>query len=156
MILATSRNGDQLIMLQTGDAPSLIVGYEHLPLLFSCVVACYHKQVIFVYNPRRKEWELPAGLIEQGESPDITAKRELHEESNQIADKLAFLGMILLYLPHRQQYELGALYRCDVNELRPFLANDESNQMMLWDKNTITSDYVNDIAIKLIEFANCL
>ena len=36
--------------------------------------------------------ELPAGLIDEGEEPEVAAKRELHEETGYEAGELRFLG----------------------------------------------------------------
>ncbi len=39
---------------------------------------------IFVRHRDRHTWELPAGHIEEGESPDAAARRELYEETGTI------------------------------------------------------------------------
>ncbi|MDX2076859.1 MAG: NUDIX domain-containing protein [bacterium] len=151
MVMATSRNGDQLIMIQTGDAPSPLTGYEHLPLSFACVVAQHEGKILFVFNPWRQEWELPAGGIEPNESAHMAAIRELYEESSQIAQNMRFWGMVLLYIKNQQAYELGALYGCELDELRPFIPNDEADKIMLWDMKSSVPEHINELGIKLAQ-----
>jgi 8-oxo-dGTP diphosphatase len=151
MVMATSRNGDQLIMIQTGDAPSPLTGYEHLPLSFACVVAQHEGNILFVFNPWRQEWELPAGIIEPNELPHIAATRELYEESSQIAQNMTFWGMVLLYINKQQAHELGVLYVCKLDELQPFIPNDEANRIMLWDMKSPVLEHINELGIKLAQ-----
>lgn len=52
-------------------------------------------QILLIRTPRPATgeilWELPAGTLEKGESPDITAARELEEETGYRAKNLTFL-----------------------------------------------------------------
>ena len=40
-------------------------------------------------------WEIPAGTLNAGESPDLCAKRELEEETGYVAEKIVRLGEII-------------------------------------------------------------
>jgi ADP-ribose pyrophosphatase len=44
------------------------------------------------YAINRWMWELPAGSVDEGETPEQAAKRECHEEIGQIPDTLVRLG----------------------------------------------------------------
>lgn len=121
---------EELIRFLPGDAPFQV---DDLPIVFACVVARHEGQVLFVFNPFRDEWELPAGLIERGETPEAAAHRELLEESGQVAGRMQFAGMALLRLQKHNTLELGAMFTCELETLQPFQPNDEADRMMLWD-----------------------
>jgi 8-oxo-dGTP diphosphatase len=48
---------------------------------------------LLCYNTMRRQWELPAGKREDGETPLECAKRELHEETGQFITDLQFIGL---------------------------------------------------------------
>lgn len=51
------------------------------PLLYSIIAARYLDRWIFVRHRERTTWEMPGGHIEEGETADQTATRELQEET---------------------------------------------------------------------------
>lgn len=61
----------------------------------SAVLAVKNKKVVFVrqYRHAIKNYslEIPAGIMEKGESPEDCAKRELEEETGLVAKKLFFM-----------------------------------------------------------------
>lgn len=65
---------------------------EHAPAV--AVLALRGREVLGVEQPRpailRRTWEIPAGLIDTGETPEAAARRELAEEA-QLTGKLELL-----------------------------------------------------------------
>ena len=51
------------------------------PLLFVVVCSFYRGQFLLSYHSSHHAWETQGGHIEEGESPDEAARRELYEES---------------------------------------------------------------------------
>ncbi|HOB43536.1 MAG: NUDIX domain-containing protein [Bacillota bacterium] len=52
------------------------------------VVPVTDGELLLVRNVRRAGWEFPGGQIEQGESPEEAARRELLEEAGALVDDL--------------------------------------------------------------------
>ena len=148
MGVIAAHTGDELLGFFPSDAPFSLPDHPDLPIVFSCVLARYEGKTLFEFHVRRKGWELPTGLIEPGENPAETARRELFEETAQIASSLTFAGMCLLWLK-RGVFELGTMYIAELDTLQPFTANEEVSQIMLWDFAQPVAEYVDDISVEL-------
>lgn len=122
---------------------------DAVPIVFACVVAQYQGRVVFVFNSKWREWELPAGMIEPGETPEAAAKRELYEESGQVAESLQFEGVASIYVLKPDVIELGVMYTCELETLQPFQPNDEADRMMLWDLNQPVDEAVSAVGHQL-------
>ncbi len=135
-----ARNGDELVLYRAGV--TALEDYPDLPLIFACIVARYQGGLIFVFNSWRKEWELPAGLIEAGETAAEAAIRELEEESGQRATEITYAGIALLRLS-----------TVVLEALQPFTPNSEESGLMAWDLKSAppSEGYVNDLSIALAE-----
>ena len=68
----------------------------HYPHESVCVVICNDRDEILLirskrYTTGRIEWEIPAGRVEEGESPAEAARRECFEETGCVVGELTFL-----------------------------------------------------------------
>lgn len=151
MPLAATRTGDQLILFQPGESPARLPSHPDVPLSFACAVARQDAKTLLVFNPRREEWEWPAGNIDTGETPEAAARCELHEESGQSCTSLRFAGVSLLYLTNRKIYELGAIYTGQLDALKPFIPDQETDNLLFWDGTEQVTGYINALARKLIQ-----
>lgn len=148
MGIIAAHTGDELLAFRPGAAPAPLPDYPDLPIIFSCMVARHQGEALFVFNAWRKGWELPAGLIEPGETAYDTALRELKEETGQVVSSLNFAGMCLLRL-RRDGLELGTIYTAELDSLQPFEINDEVSQIMFWDLVQPVEGYVDEISQEL-------
>ena len=110
---------------------------------------------LFGFNNWRKQWELPAGGIEQGETARKAAERELFEETHQKNDALIYKGLAKVMKPDGEiRYQ--AIYQCFQEKLLPFDKNDddEMDEIILWD---LIQDigYVDEVDLKILELS-CL
>ena len=110
---------------------------------------------LFGFNNWRKQWELPAGGIEQGETARMAAERELFEEAHQENGALTFKGFAKVMKPDGEiRYQ--AVYQCVQEKLLPFIKNedDEMDEIILWD---LIQDigYVDECDLKILELS-CL
>jgi 8-oxo-dGTP diphosphatase len=86
-------------------------------LTYVVMGARYEGQWIFVRHRQRLSWELPAGHIEYGESPDQAAVRELYEEAGVVNSSLTVIADYGVEFMGKQAF--GRLYFADVKELEP-------------------------------------
>lgn len=83
----------------------------------SAAIVYTNKKFFLAVHPTGSEpdfWDLPKGLIEKGELPEVTAMREFQEETG-IKIKKENLRYIGAYMLHATKYVL--LYVCIVNTL---------------------------------------
>ncbi len=68
-------------MLEVKTQP---IGQDNGQYLFVVIVTQYKDKWVWVQHRERDTWEIPGGHIENGESADDAAKRELFEETGAI------------------------------------------------------------------------
>lgn len=67
---------------------------QYQPLAGSFAIIICEQKYLICYNIWRKQWELPAGKREEGETAKECAIRELFEETGQNVADLEFIGLL--------------------------------------------------------------
>ncbi|WP_033540960.1 NUDIX domain-containing protein [Planococcus sp. CAU13] len=124
-------------------------GYAGLAGSFA-VISC-DGGVLMVYNKWREQWELPAGRREGDETAKECAVRELHEETGQSVSDLAFKGLLKLRKISDGSIKYNPVYAGNVEKLQPFLDNDETSEMRLWDRSAPLG-VIDEMDLKVLEF----
>ncbi|RAV17715.1 NUDIX hydrolase [Paenibacillus contaminans] len=121
------------------------------PLTHALLVIRYEGKYLLMFNKWKKHWELPGGIIDEGETPRECAVRELLEETNQSVQLLEFKGLMKFQLKPDDRIEYGALFSGSLQAISPFQANDEAEQIVFWD--TVEDiGHIDEIDKKLLEF----
>jgi 8-oxo-dGTP diphosphatase len=108
------------------------------PLALVVLVDITTGDVLFGLNTWRREYELPGGIVESGESFVDAARRELEEETGIRIDTPNLIGYARFTLTTPSRDELGAVYFAKVvNEQAA--ASDEMQQFV-WRKPLSESD----------------
>ena len=143
-----NRQGYELLEYSAVDEQQLMATEPSVSSAF--VLAHSRTGVLLVFNRWRSCWELPGGLLEADEAPRDCALRELREESSQVPDDLNLHGLMRIRYRPEDRIFYSALYTCRIDELRPFEANAETDQLTVWD---LTSDigYIEEISRILAE-----
>ena len=135
MPILTTKTGLQILRFVPSDSPNVPADDQHIPLTWSIVIARYEAGYVFAYNHHRKQWELPGGGIEHGETPAEAAQRELKEEASQIADWVVCKGVFKLRLRPQKggTLEYGAMYYTELDTLLSFSPNNETSDLTICD-----------------------
>ena len=96
---------------------------------FAVVLARASDGVVLVFNRERKNWELPGGIIDAGESPRAAAVRELQEEAGCTASNVSWLGLVEV---DDGATHFGAVFACEVNDVPAAFQNDEIAALGRW------------------------
>ena len=89
-------------------------------------VSKYKDKYVFSYNKKRNGWEIPGGHIEEGETWEEAAKREIYEET----------GAIKINVEPICVYKIstfGLLCYCEILELEELPKESEMEKIMFSD-----------------------
>lgn len=103
------------------------------------------------YNGWRKQWEFPAGGINEGETAREAAIRELYEETHQKNEELEFKGLFKVE-DAKGKIKYQAVFVGEQDELSPFqyTENDEMDEIKLWDMKEDIG-YVDECDVKIVQ-----
>jgi 8-oxo-dGTP diphosphatase len=136
MTIAVDARGNELLSFDADF--DLDARDPDIPLPLALAVARDARRTLVVFNRRRREWELPGGLIDPGESPQQAAVREFAEETGQRAQDVAYLGLATRRMRPDRRLEYGAVYRVDIADERLFVPNDEIERIRWWDGSPLS------------------
>ncbi len=113
---------------------------ERVPMPASLVVVTHADAVLMVLDSWRRQWELPGGMREPGETARQAAIRELHEETGIRATRLTFAAVAEFDLRKPERRELLAVYLLRLDVVPPLIVNDEVLDFRWWSPSAPVDD----------------
>ena len=126
------------------------------PLLsFVVIVSKYDGKWVLCRHKKRNTLEVPGGHIEEGESMEAAARRELYEETGAVKSRLKYIGIYGVKRANCNE-SFGALYFAEIEELGE-LPESEISQVVLLDEFPTDAERLTYPAIqpRLMEFVEC-
>jgi len=101
-------------------------------LIYSVIAARYDGRWILVRHRDRSTWEIPGGHIENKESPEETARRELMEETGALEFNLSCVATYSVEEKGTAGY--GRLFFADIRKMGPLPQDSEISEIRLTDE----------------------
>lgn len=122
----------------------------------SLVVATHADAVLMMFDSWRKQWELPGGMREPGESMREAAARELGEETGIQGLDLSFAAVAEFDLTNPERQELLAVYQVQLQVVPALTVNDEALGFCWWAPSEPVSEDMSpldaEVARRVVQF----
>lgn len=128
---------------------------EQVAVPASLVVVVHADVVLMMFDSWRRQWELPGGMREQGETARQAAVRELREETGIQAVGLAFAAVAEFDLTKPVRREFLAVYRVQLRAVPSLVVNDEAVGFRWWRPSEPVSEGMSPLDAEIARRVFC-
>jgi 8-oxo-dGTP diphosphatase len=150
--VARDADGNVLVNIRFVSESDVEMLERWLPMSASLVVVRFEDSVLMIFDSWRRQWELPGGKRDPGETARQAAVRELAEETGIETVDLDFVAVAECDLRQPSRREYTALYRTDLQVAPRLMINDEALAFMWWNPQLSVAEHMNPLDA---EMARC-
>jgi 8-oxo-dGTP diphosphatase len=150
MVAARDRDGNVLVDVRFVAESDLEMWERRLPMPASLVVVRFDDAVLMVFNDWRRQWELPGGMLEPGETARRAAVRELDEETGISSVHLDFVALAEVDLRRPDRREYTAIYRTELQDVPRLVVSEEASGFLWWDPQSSVPEQMNPIDAEMV------
>ncbi|MBV9012689.1 MAG: NUDIX hydrolase [Pseudonocardiales bacterium] len=145
VVVAVVRDADGNVLVDICFAAESDLGLleRQLPMPASLVVVRFEDSMLMIFDSWRRQWELPGGKREPGETARQAAMRELEEETGIEAVDMDFVAVAECDLRQPNRREYMALYRTDLQVAPQLMINDEALAFLWWNPQSSMTAHMN-------------
>jgi 8-oxo-dGTP diphosphatase len=145
IVVAVVRDADGNVLVDIHFVAESDLGLleRQLPMPASLVAVRFEDSVLMIFDSWRRQWELPGGKREPGETARQAAMRELTEETGIKAVDMDFVAVAECDLRRPNRREYTALYRTDLQMAPQLVINDEALAFLWWDPQSSMAAHMN-------------
>jgi 8-oxo-dGTP diphosphatase len=145
VVVAVVRDADGNVLVDIHFVAESDLGLleRQLPMPASLVVVRFEGSVLMIFDSWRRQWELPGGKREPGETARQAAMRELAEETDIEAVDMDFVAVAECDLRRPNRREYTALYRTDLQMAPQLVINDEALAFLWWNPHSSIAAHMN-------------
>jgi 8-oxo-dGTP diphosphatase len=142
-------DGNVLVDVRFAAESDLEMWECRLPMPASLIVVRFGNPVLMVFNGWRRQWELPGGRRDPGETARQAAVRELTEETGIGSVDLDFVAVAEVDLRRPSRREYTAVYRAHLQVAPQLVVNEEALAFLWWDPQSPAIEQMNPIDAEL-------
>jgi 8-oxo-dGTP diphosphatase len=146
-------DGNVLVEIRFVAESDLGILERRLPMPASLVVVHFEDSVLMIFDSWRRQWELPGGKREPGETTRRAAVRELAEETGIETVNLNFVAVAECDLRRPNRREYTALYRTDLQAAPQLIGNDEALAFLWWNPQSSIAGHMNPLDAEMARHA---
>ena len=142
-----------------GEVRLIKTDYRQLPLHYAVIVGKYEGKWVLCQHKKRSTWEVPGGHIEEGETPEEAARRELYEESGAQEFQLYPIGAYGVKQKREAsglvEEDFGMLYLAKIFSFQPLPQNFEMKRVELFDTlpQEMTYPHIQPFLVEMVQQA---
>ncbi len=142
--------GGGLVSLVLVNGGSLGEPQVSTPVVCSLVVVEWDQSVLLGFNASRRQWEIPGGAVEAGESAHDAALRELEEETGVRADSISLVAFAEMRYGGDATGYRAAVFSASLGSAPALVESEELSGFRWWNPSSELWDGLSPVDAEVV------